>query len=129
VFETPGSSLLCVAAVVFSLGCADSASPVSQSPPPPQPATEGFIWGQVLEASGMCIRGGEVEIVAGPGIRRKSGQHEVCGAWDYVGYEFGDLPVGATVTLRAGAPGYRSEERELVVRNGGEPVQFVLTSP
>jgi hypothetical protein len=126
VFETPSSSLLRVAAVVVSIGCTDSGSPVAPSPPPPEPATNGFIWGQVLEASGACIREGEVEIVAGPGIGRKSGQPEVCGAWDYVGYEFGDLPVGATVTLRAGAPGYRSEERELVVRNGGEPVQFVL---
>lgn len=88
----------------------------------------GFIWGQVLKESGMCIRGAVVEIVDGPGIGLKSGQPDECDAWDYVGYEFHDLPLGATVTLRATASGYQPADRELLVRNGGEPVQFVLAT-
>ncbi|HEY9015872.1 MAG TPA: hypothetical protein VIM84_12515 [Gemmatimonadales bacterium] len=86
----------------------------------------GFLWGQVLEGSGLCIRGGMVEIVAGPGIGRKSGQPENCGAWDYDGFWLETLPMGATVTLRATAPGYQPENRDVVVPNDGRPVQFHL---
>ena len=121
------SSPLLVSFVVLCLGCGDTAAP-SQSPPPAQPAMSGFIWGQVLKESGLCIRGAVVEIVGGPGIGLKSGQPDECGAWDYVGYELRDLPLGATVTLRATALGYQQEDRELVVRSGGEPVQFVLAT-
>jgi hypothetical protein len=86
----------------------------------------GFIWGQVLKESGLCIRGAMVEIIEGPGMGRKSGQPDNCGAWDYDGFSFDDLPLGATVTLRATASGYQPEDREIVVPAGGGPVQFVL---
>jgi hypothetical protein len=86
----------------------------------------GFIWGQVLEESGVCIRGGMVEIVEGPGTGRKSGQPDDCGAWDYDGFWLNNLPLGATVTLRATAPGYQPEDRDVVVPAGGGPVQFAL---
>jgi hypothetical protein len=128
------SSPLLLSFLVLCLGCGDTAAPsqspppTPQSPPPAQPAMSGFIWGQVLKESGVCIRGAVVEIVDGPGIGLKSGQPDECGAWDYVGYEFRDLPLGATVTLRATALGYQLEDRELVVRNGGGPVQFVLAT-
>jgi hypothetical protein len=115
---------------VLCLGCGDTAAPVSQSPPPTPPTpttTSGFLWGQVLDQSGLCLHGGVVEIVDGPGTGRRSGQPDGCSAWDYVGYEFRDLPLGATVTLRATASGYQPQDREFVVPNGGEPVQFVLT--
>jgi hypothetical protein len=67
-----------------------------------------------------------VEIVDGPGAGRASGQPDECDAWDYVGFEFRDLPLGGTVTLRASAPGYRPEDRQLITQEGGGPVQFVL---
>lgn len=91
--------------------------------------TNGFIWGQVLSQTGPCIRGAVVMIVNGPGTGRQSGQPDDCDAWDYTGFEFDDLPVGATVTLRAEGPGYSSEDREVKVQNptaGVGPVQFSL---
>jgi hypothetical protein len=88
----------------------------------------GFIWGQVIDQAGLCIRGATVEIIAGPGMGRKSGQPDDCGAWDYTGFEFRDLPYGATVTLRANAPMYSPQDREVVALNGGPPVQFVFVS-
>jgi hypothetical protein len=69
-----------------------------------------------------------VEIVEGPGTTRKSGQPDPpeCDPWGEVGFMFDDLPLGATVTLRATASGYQPEDREMVVPAGGGPVQFVL---
>ena len=92
------------------------------------PPLTGHIWGQVLNESGVCIRGAMVEIVAGPGMGRKSGQPDppLCDAWWTEGYHFDDLPLGARVTLRATAQGYQPEDRELRVPAGGYPVQFRL---
>ena len=67
-----------------------------------------------------------MEIVDGPGAGRTSRQPEECDAWDYVGFEFDDLPVGGTVTLHASAPGHRPEDRRVVAQNVAGPVQFVL---
>jgi hypothetical protein len=82
----------------------------------------GYIWGQVLDESGICLRGAVVEIVEGPGTGRKSGQPDDCEAWAYDGYEFRDLSLGATLTLRATAPGYQSQDSELLVPNGGPSI-------
>ena len=76
---------------------------------------------------GACVHGAVVEIVQGPGTARKSAQADGCSAWDYSGgYEFRNVPLGATVALRASAPGYGSEVRELVVQNGRSGVEFDL---
>jgi hypothetical protein len=140
------SSLVIGPLLVLCLGCGDNTGPALQpatpgptptgpptssppvSPPvtPPPSAATGLIWGQVLDSSGVCLDGGVVQIVAGPGAGRLSGQPDGCDAWDYVGFELRDLPLGAMVTLRASAPGHRSEDRQLVTPAGGGPVQFVL---
>ena len=124
------SSLIAGSLLALCLGCGDNTAPALQPStpptPPPSAAAGGFIWGQVLDSSGVCLHGGMVQIVDGPGAGRASTQPEVCDAWDYVGFELGDLPLGATVTLRASAPGYRAEERRVVTPAGGGPVQFVL---
>src|SRR6478735_10783246 len=135
----PRSSALVLGSVfALCLGCGDTAAPTTtanQSPSPP-PGTEspsppssppsmpgpmptsmnGFIWGQVIDDAGVCIRGATIEIVNGPGTGRSSGQPDECDAWAYDGYEFANLPVGATVTLRAMAPGYQSQERQVTAR-------------
>lgn len=112
--------------VVLGLGCAEPTVP-TPSPPPPTATGGGFISGYVLDQSGVCLSGAVVEIVEGSGVGRKSNQSGGCTAWDYGNeYEFRDLQLGATVTLRATAPGYQSQDRELVVQNGGSPVDFVL---
>jgi len=87
----------------------------------------GRILGYVVDQSGLCITGAVVEIIDGPGTGRTSGQADVCAAWDYGGeYEFDNLPLGATVTLRASAPGYRSKDLQIVVQNGGPGVEIGL---
>jgi len=137
------SSLVICPLLALCLGCGDNTGPAIQrsdpgptptgpSTSPPTPATPpssplmGHIWGQVLDSSGVCLDGSVVQIVAGPGEGRLSGQPDGCDAWDYAGFGLDDLPLGATLTLRASAPGHRSEDRELVIPAGGAPVQFVL---
>src|SRR5512133_1551788 len=119
------SPLLGSLLVVLSLGCGEPAAPTRQSSPPTPPtptATGGLISGYVVDASGGCVSGAVVEIVAGPGVGRKSNQSVPCTAWSYGGgYEFRNLPLDATVTLRATAPGYQSQDRQVVVGNGGPP--------
>jgi TolB protein len=82
--------------------------------------------GQVLDGSGVCIAGAMVEIVAGPGMGRTSGQPDTCNATSEDGFVFDGLPLGATVTLRATAPRYQPKVSAVVVTDGGGPVQFVL---
>ena len=82
--------------------------------------------GQVLDGSGVCIRGAMVEIVAGPGMGRTSGQPDTCNASSEDGFVFVGLPLGATVTLRATAPRYQPKVSAIVVTAGGGPVQLVL---
>ena len=120
--------------VLLCLGCReDGTSPITGPGPEgplvePPNATRGFIWGHVVDASGVCIAGAMVEIVAGPGTGRKAIQTEPCDAWSYVfGYAFSDLPIGATLKLRATKAGYHPQEHEAVVRNGGLPFQFELS--
>ena len=125
------SSLILGSALLLCLGCGDTAptatnSPSPQSTPGPTPSMTGFIWGQVIDSTGLCIRGAIVEIVNGLATGHSSRQPDECDAWSYVGYEFRNLPIGATETLRAMAPGYQSQEQQVVAGNGGYPVQFVL---
>lgn len=109
------------------------APPPAQTPPtpisPPSPVMTGWIWGEVLDSRGACVHQGVVEIIDGPGAGRVSNQPDGCDAWDEPGFEFDDLPIGATLTLRAKAPGYVSEVRQVSVPDrqaGVTPTQFVL---
>jgi hypothetical protein len=96
-------------------------------PPPPQASTFGYVWGHVVMDSGVCISGAVVTVLEGPGMGRSMRQEGPCDAWSYaVGFEFADLPLGARVKLGATADGYDSQELEIVVGNGGPPVQFEL---
>ena len=81
-------SLFLGSLVALCLSCGDIAAPTPRSPqsPPPTPtSTSGYLWGQVVDESGLCLRGAMVEIVEGPGVGQKSGQPDQCDAWAYVG--------------------------------------------
>lgn len=124
-FAAPLSALLL-------LGCGvDSGPPTGPPPDQPPPAPyigDAFIWGHVVDESGVCILGATVEIVSGPGAGREAVQETICNAWDYAaGFEFRGLPLGVTVTLRASRDGYEAQERSLVTGRGGPPFQFWLT--
>lgn len=90
------------------------ATPAPQPAPPAQPSNRYALWGVVVTSHGVCIEGATVEVVAGPellgvrvaqtlpsDLRRSTG-----------GFEFDDVPP-ATMTLRASAPGYVSQEQTI----------------
>ena len=117
--------------VLLCLGCTEGTIPITPTdlpPDAPSNATNGFVWGHVLGASGVCLPGAVVEIIAGPGTGQKGVQTEPCDAWSVVaGYVFSNLPVGARVTLRATKEGYLPQERETVARTSQLPFQFELS--
>jgi hypothetical protein len=114
-----------VVAVLLTAACADWSS--SGPEPTGSEALEGFVWGHVVEGSGVCIAGAKVHIVEGPGAGRSTPQRYPCDAWSYGdGFEFTDLPLGATIKLRASADGYKALEQRVAVGNGGPPVTFAL---
>lgn len=93
-----------------------------------------FIWVLVLAPSGACIPGGTIYVVGGPAAGRTFLQDSDCTAWAYSGgVLFRGLSVGATMTLRASAPGYSSVEKTAVAATWGQAVEFGLdpipTSP
>ena len=117
--------------VLLVLGCneSDTLAPAAELPLPPPVvfSGNGFVWGHVVMDSGVCIEGAVVEIIDGPGFGRKQTQRTPCDAWSYGdGFEFGNLPMGARITLKASAKGYSSEELVVVTQNGGYPVTFEL---
>jgi hypothetical protein len=83
------------------------------------------VWGWVvLSDDPWCLveETGWVEIIDGPKAGERSGA--TC-AYDDPGYRLYP-PFGQVVTLRASKPGYRSQERQLMVVNGGAPTIFTL---
>ena len=119
------------ALVVILGGCADD-RPTLIAGPGIQPPTDqvqgmGSIWGYVVESSGICLSNATVEVVSGPGTGRQTEQTVPCDAWAYGnGFGFNNLPLGATVTLRAKRPGYKSQDLEVVVRSAGYADVIVL---
>lgn len=91
-------------------------APVATSPPPPpppqQPSNRYALWGVVVTPSGVCIEGATVEVVSGPELLgQKVTQTLPCDLRRSVGgFEFDDVPP-ATMSLRASAPGYVSQEQ------------------
>lgn len=96
-------------------------------PEPPPLTGMGMVWGFVVMDSGICIPGAVVTIIAGPGTGQSMRQEGPCDAWDYAnGFEF-RLPIGARVTLRATAEGYRPREEEHVAENPATSITILLT--
>lgn len=93
---------------------------------PPAPAGKAFIWGHVVEESGVCIVGAVVEIVKGPNAGQKFVQDEPCTVWDSAGFIFDDLPLGVPMTLRATREGFHPQEREVSTYTSGAGTDIVL---
>lgn len=120
---TLGATALCL----FWIGC-NGESPTSPPPFEPPAAQTASIWGHVVQANGLCLVDATVEIIDGPGVGQKVVQKDgSCSLWDYSSeYTLRDLPVGATVRLRASREGYIPEERAVVVTTSRESTDFVL---
>ena len=116
--------------VLLCIGCTEDGGLQPTPPPPPQQpppiATSGFIWGHVIEGSGVCIIDAVVEIVAGPNAGQKVVQKESCSAWDEGGFEFKDLPLGVTIRLRATKEGYQPKEVETMAVTHGSALNIWL---
>ena len=114
--------------VSLCIGCGRNGSPTA--PPltqPPPNATSGYVWGHVVNDQGQCLVDAAVEIVAGTHTGQKVVQQEVCSVWeDSVGFEFRDLPVGATITLRATKEGYQPRELATAAVTSGQGLDIVL---
>jgi hypothetical protein len=113
--------------LLLIIGCkGDSPSPTAPTAPPPPPNAKGFIWGHVVEQSGVCIVDAVVEIVEGSDAGKKVVQKEKCSVWDDFGFMFDDLPLGKPIKLRATKEGYQPKEVETLPITGGRALDIVL---
>jgi hypothetical protein len=113
-------------AVCFTAACTDG-SPSDATAAGLPASLDGYVWGHVVDESGVCIMGAVVQIQIGPGAGRSFRQDQPCDAWSYGdGFEFKSLPPGAQLKLRATADGWKSQDVDIVVGNGGPPVTFAL---
>jgi len=107
---------------LISSNCNHEHSPTSPTIPPtstqPPSNQNGLVWGYVFDsATGGCLQGATVEVIAGPHIGQQSFQKD-CDFDIGQGYSF-VLPAGESLTLRASAPGYTSQEKSDTVSSGG----------
>jgi hypothetical protein len=107
--------------------------PAGQSPVdtagqvPPNPA-KTFVWGFVVDGTGVCIPGATVRVVLGQRAGETITQTTPCDAWAYAGgFVFEDLTVGVEMTLQASAPGYEVQEKRVVPSLG--PQMAILFTP
>jgi|RhiMetdeSRZDD1v2_1073273.scaffolds.fasta_scaffold2485797_1 hypothetical protein len=125
--------LAAIVLAVFTLSaCAGDTGP--HAPPAPNeivstpfPAARAFLWGMIVEDSGVCIEGATVRVVRGQRAGESMTQTTPCDAWSFGGFTFRDLTPGVEMTLRASAPGYADEEQ--TVRPSSGPQQAMLFTP
>ena len=112
--------VLTVLVALTLVGCSrDGADPFPTAPSPlagtgslsPTGGSLAMLSGLVVTESGVCIVGATVEVVRGQGLGQSITQTTPCDAWGYSGgFVFSNLSPGVEMTLRAGAPGYASQE-------------------
>jgi hypothetical protein len=103
-----------------------TASPVPVPAPPAGSLT--FLWGMVVDESGVCIVGATVQVVNGQGLGQSITQVTPCDAWSYDGgVMFRGLTPDVEMTLRASAAGYAAQEKTVVPSLGGQ--MAVLFAP
>jgi hypothetical protein len=88
-----------------------------------------WLWGFVVDGSGVCIDGGTVEVVGGQRLGERISQETPCSAWDYSGgFVFRDLTPGVEMVIRASAPGYAPLVKSVTPYSGGQTAfLFVLS--
>ena len=104
-----------------------TSSPVPVPAPPAGSLT--FLWGMVVDESGVCIVGATVQVVHGQGVGQSITQVTPCDAWSYDGgVMFRDLTPDVEMTLRASAPGYAAQEKTVVPSLGGQMAVLFVPS-
>jgi hypothetical protein len=92
-------------------------APAIASPTIDAPLSSGsaWLWGMVVDGSGVCIPSGIVEVLRGQSAGHRIIQATPCGAWDAAGgFTFMNLRSGVAMTIRASAPGYIDVEKTVV---------------
>jgi len=122
---------LTILSTLALLGC--SREDVQELPvaPPPTVRPGGsltWLWGMVVDETGVCIVGATASVVHGQGLGQSVEQATPCDAWAYDGgFVFKDLTPGVEMTLRVSAPGFIVQERTVVPSLG--PQTAVLFAP
>ena len=123
-----------VALVVFVtltlVGCSRESPrlPTTPDSPAPTPNSLTWLWGMVVDETGLCIVGATVEVVAGHGVGKSTTQTTPCDEWDVRGFELRDLVPGVALTLRASAAGYADQEKTLLPSVGEQSAVIFRTS-
>ena len=116
-----------IVAALTLLGCSGENAPSS----PHSPRTPGgpaFLWGMVIDDSGVCIRDVTVRVVGGHGVGRSAAQ-EPCTMWDYGGgFVFDGLTPGLPMTLRVSAPGYVDKDMPVTPKLGPQTALLIAPS-
>ena len=113
-------------------GCSADALPtypdLPHDPPLERPVSPTWLWGMVVDDTGVCIPGATVTVVKGQGLGQSITQRTPCDAWAYDGgFIFSNLTPGVAMTLRSSAVGYAAEEKTVVPHSG--PQMAVLFTP
>jgi hypothetical protein len=104
-------------------------TPDTPEPPPYQPVSAAWLWGMVVEDSGVCIVGATVTVVRGQGLGQSIKQTTPCDAWAYDGgFLFRNLAPGVEMTLRTSATGYAAVERTVVPSSGPQMALLLVPS-
>ena len=97
---------------------------------PPAPNASAWLWGFVVDGSGVCIEGATVRVVRGQREGESVVQSTPCDAWGYAGgFYFGKLTPGVEMTLRASVRGYVDEEVTMMPNAGGGSTFTIVPTP
>jgi hypothetical protein len=118
-----------ILAAVALWGCARSEPTAPLKPQnPPTGNTDTWIWLMVVDQTGACITGATIQVVAGQDVGEPITQQTPCDAWgEEGGVEYHHLTAGMSMTLRATAPGYATEEKTITPFGG--PVSAIIFAP
>jgi hypothetical protein len=124
---------LTILSTLTLLGCSPEdvqrlpTTPELPNQPPNQPVSPAWLWGMVVEDSGICIEGATVTVVRGQGVGQSSTQTTPCDAWSYDGgFAFNNLTPGVEMTLRTSAVGYAPVEKTVVPSSGPQTALILV---
>lgn len=119
---------LTILSTLTLLGCSEENTPYRLFSPTDPPASLTWLWGMVVDESGVCIPGATVTVVRGQRLGQHITQTTPCDAWAYDGgFVFKNLTAGVEMTLRVSAIGYAVEEKTVVPFVG--PQTAVIIAP
>jgi hypothetical protein len=87
-----------------------------------------YVAGYVVDSEHQCIAGAVVDILdsSDRSLTGRKAQQPACDFENGLGYDFGAVPAGTEVRLRASAMGYQPQQRDIVISAHSSTV-FTLT--